>query len=242
VTCQRITDCFTQEEALASLLKKVNEDCARLQRIERLLDRPGVQETSVVINDHIEVLRHLAPDALVGREQELTDLEAFVRNSGGVWYAMEADMVSGKTTVMASFALNPPDDVHMASFFIRRIGGDGNDRGRFAFVMGAQLAKILGHEYTEPVRDPAQCTEFRQLLRRAATASRSATVPRPLVLLIDGIDEDSYFENPDRADAKSILSLLPRRLPEGVKIITASHPDPRPPEGARCDAKRGGHR
>ena len=238
VACQRITDCFTQEEALASLLKKVNEDCARLQRIERLLDRPGVQETRVVINDHIEVLRHLVPDALVDREQELADLEAFVRNSDGVWYAMEADMVSGKTAVMASFALNPPDDVHMASFFIRRIGGDRNDRGSFAFVMGAQLAKILGHEYTEPVRDPAQHTEFRQLLRRAATACRSEATPRPLVLLIDGIDEDSYFENPDGADAKSILSLLPRRLPEGVKIITASRPNPRLPEDVICDADR----
>ncbi|MFC2360897.1 MAG: hypothetical protein ACFNME_08775, partial [Actinomyces dentalis] len=238
VACQRIADLFTEKEALASLLKKVNEDCARLQRIERLLDRPGVQETSVVITDHIEVLRHLVPDALVDREQELADLEAFVRNSGGVWYAMEADMVSGKTTVMASFALNPPDDVHMASFFIRRIGGDGNDRGRFAFVMGAQLAKILGHEYTEPVRDPAQCTEFRQLLRRAATACRSEAAPRPLVLLIDGIDEDSYFENPDGADAKSILSLLPRLLPEGVKVITASRPNPRLPEDVLCDANR----
>ena len=238
VACQHITECFTQEEALASLLKKVNEDCARLQRIERLLDRPGVQETSVVINDHIDVLRHLVPDALVDREQELADLEAFVRNSGGVWYAMEADMVSGKTTVMASFALNPPDDVHVASFFIRRIGGDGNDRESFAFVMGAQLAKILGHEYTEPVRDPAQHTEFRQLLRRAAAACRSETTPRPLVLLIDGIDEDSYFENPNGADAKSILSLLPRRLPEGVKIITASRPNPRLPEDVICDANR----
>ena len=238
VACQHITDCFTKEEALASLLKKVNEDCARLQRIERLLDRPGVQETSVVINDHIDVLRHLVPDALVDREQELADLEAFVRNSGGVWYAMEADMVSGKTTVMASFALNPPDDVHVASFFIRRIGGDGNDRESFAFVMGAQLAKILGHEYTEPVRDPAQHTEFRQLLRRAVAACRSEIVPRPLVLLIDGIDEDSYFENPNGADAKSILSLLPRRLPEGVKIITASRPNPRLPEDVLCDANR----
>lgn len=238
VACQRIADLFTEKEALASLLKKVNEDCARLQRIERLLDRPGVQETRAVISDHIEMLRHLAPDTLVDREQELADLEAFVRNSDGVWYAMEADMVSGKTAVMASFALNPPDDVHMASFFIRRIGGDGSDRGSFAFVMSAQLAKILGHEYTEPVRDPAQHTEFRQLLRRAATASRSATVPRPLVLLIDGIDEDSYFENPDGADAKSILSLLPRRLPEGVKIITASRPNPRLPEDVLCDADR----
>uniref|UniRef100_UPI002357A7C0 hypothetical protein n=1 Tax=Actinomyces dentalis TaxID=272548 RepID=UPI002357A7C0 len=238
VACQHIADLFTEKEALASLLKKVNEDCARLQRIERLLDRPGVQETSVVIIDHIEVLRVLAPDTLVDREQELADLKAFVCSSDDVWYAMEADMVSGKTAVMASFALNPPDDVHMVSFFIRRTGGDENDRGTFAFVMGAQLAKILGHEYTEPVRDPAQCTEFRQLLRRAATACRSETVPRPLVLLIDGIDEDSYFENPDGADAKSILSLLPRRLPEGVKIITASRPNPRLPKDVLCDANR----
>ena len=238
VACQHIADLFTEKEALASLLKKVNEDCARLQRIERLLDRPGVQETSAVIIDHIEVLRVLAPDTLVDREQELADLKAFVCSSDDVWYAMEADMVSGKTAVMASFALNPPDDVHMASFFIRRIGGDRNDRGSFAFVMGAQLAKILGHEYTEPVRDPAQCTEFRQLLRRAAAACRSETTPRPLVLLIDGIDEDSYFENPDGADAKSILSLLPRRLPEGVKIITASRPNPRLPKDVLCDANR----
>ena len=238
VACQHIADLFTEKEALASLLKKVNEDCARLQRIERLLDRPGVQETSVVIIDHIEVLRVLAPDTLVDREQELADLKAFVCSSDDVWYAMEADMVSGKTAVMASFALNPPDDVHMVSFFIRRTGGDENDRGTFAFVMGAQLAKILGHEYTEPVRDPAQCTEFRQMLRQAATACRSEATPRPLVLLIDGIDEDSYFENPDGADAKSILSLLPRRLPEGVKIITASRPNPRLPKDVLCDANR----
>ena len=236
VACQHITDCFTKEEALASLLGKIDEACVRLQRIERLLDRPGVQETRAVINEHIEVLRDLAPDRLEDRESEMVDLEAFVHNSDDVWYTMEADMVSGKTAVMVSFALNPPDDVRMVSFFIRRSGGDGNDRGSFAFVMGAQLAKILGREYTEPVRDPAQHTEFRQLLRRAATACRSEATPRPLVLLIDGVDEDSYFENPDGTDAKSILSLLPRRLPEGVKIITASRPNPHLPEDVLCDA------
>mgnify|MGYP000859265184 CR=1 FL=1 len=237
VACQHITDCFTQEEALASLLGKINETQSGVQQ---LLDRPaGASKTHDVVNDHIEMLLELAPDRLEDRESEMADLEAFVHSSDGVfWYAMEADMVSGKTAVMASFALNPPDDVHMVSFFIRRIGDEGNDRGSFVFVMGAQFANILGHEYTEPVRDPAQRTEFRQLLRRAATACRSATVPRPLVLLIDGIDEDSYFENPDGADAKSILSLLPRHLPEGVKIITASRPNPRLPEDVLCDANR----
>ena len=234
VACQHITDCFTKEEALASILRGINETESG---VRQLLDRPaGASKTQDVVNDHIKVLRDLAPDRLEDRESEMADLKAFVHSSEDVWYAMEADMVSGKTAVMVSFALNSPDDVHMVSFFIRRIGGDGNDRGSFAFVMSAQLAKILGHEYTEPVRDPAQHTEFRQLLRRAATACRSEATPRPLVLLIDGIDEDSYFENPDGVDSKSVLSLLPSHLPEGVKIITASRPNPRLPEDVLCDA------
>ena len=237
VACQHITDCFTQEEALASLLGKINETQSGVQQ---LLDRPaGASKTHDVVNDHIEMLLELAPDRLEDRESEMADLEAFVHSSDGVfWYAMEADMVSGKTAVMASFALNPPDDVHMVSFFIRRIGDEGNDRGSFVFVMGAQFADILGDEYVERVHGQAQRTEFCKLLRRAATACRSDTVPQTLVLLIDGVDEDSYFENPGGADAESIVSLLPRHLLKGVKIITASRPNPRLPEDVRCDAKR----
>ena len=240
VVCQRIADLFTEKEALASLLEKVDEVQSG---VRQLLDRPaGASKTRDVVNDHIEMLRELAPDRLEDRESEMADLDAFVRSSDDVWYAMEADMVSGKTAVMASFALkfaiNPPEGVHMASFFIRRIGGDGNDRGRFAFVMGAQLADILGDEYVERVHGQAQRTEFCKLLRRAATACRSDTVPQTLVLLIDGVDEDSYFENPGGADAESIVSLLPRHLLKGVKIITASRPNPRLPEDVRCDAKR----
>ena len=240
VACQRIADLFTEKEALASLLEKVD---GVQSGVQQLLNRPaGASKTRDIVIEHIKALRDLAPDRLEDRESEMTDLEAFVRSSDDVWYAMEADMVSGKTAVMASFALkfaiNPPEGVHMASFFIRRIGGDGNDRGRFAFVMGAQLADILGDEYVERVHGQAQRTEFCKLLRRAATACRSDTVPQTLVLLIDGVDEDSYFENPGGADAESIVSLLPRHLLKGVKIITASRPNPRLPEDVRCDAKR----
>ena len=236
VACQRIADLFTEKEALASIIREGNETKSG---VRQLLNRPaGASETRDIVIEHIKALRDLAPDRLEDRESEMVDLKAFVHSSDDVWYAMEADMVSGKTAVMASFALNPPGGVHMVSFFIRRIGGDGNDRGSFAFVMGAQLADILGDEYVERVHEQAQRTEFCKLLRRAATACCSDTVPQTLVLLIDGIDEDSYFENPDGADAKSILSLLPRHLPEGVKIITASRPNPRLPEDVQCVAKR----
>lgn len=131
----------------------------------------------------------------------------------------------------------------MVPFFIPRIGGDGNDKGEFRLRHGGtQFTKFIKDEYIERVHERAQRTEFRKLLRRAATVCCSDSAPQPPVLLIDGIDEDSYFENPDGADAESILSLLPQPLPEGVKNITASRPDPRLPEDARCDAKRGGHR
>ena len=237
VACQRIADCFTEKEALASILESVEEVRAGIQR---LADRPaGASQTRAVVTDHLEVVRDLAPDPLEDREREIAELEAFVRGSEKVWYAIEAGMVSGKTGLMSAFALNPPHDAHIVSFFIRRYGGDGNDWRSFAFIVGAQLAEILGDEYTERVSEPAsQNTEFRQLLRRAASACQSEKNPRPLVLVIDGVDEDSYYERPDDAAAKSILSLLPRHLPEGVKVVTASRPNPRPPDDIVCDSPK----
>ena len=233
VACQRIADCFTEKEALASLIEKVDEVRAGIQR---LADRPaGASQTRAVVVEHAEVVRDLAPDPLEDREREIAELEAFVRGSEKVWYAIEAGVVSGKTGLMSAFALNPPHDAHIVSFFIRRYGGDGNDWRSFAFIAGAQLADILGDEYTERVSEPAvQDVEFRQLLRRAAMACLSAPDSRPLILLVDGINEDSYYEDPDRGDAKSILSLLPSHLPEGVKVISASCSNPRLPEDVRC--------
>ena len=237
VACQRIADCFTEKEALASIFDSVEEVRAAIQR---LADRPaGASQTRAVVADHLEVVRDLAPDPLEDREREIAELTAFVHGGPDAWYAVEAGMISGKTALMSSFTLNPPSDVHIVSFFIRRMGGDGNDWRSFSFVAGAQLAEILGDEYTERVSEPAsQDTEFRQLLRRAATACQSDKNPRPLVLVIDGVDEDSYYEDPDAPGAKSILSLLPRHLPEGVKLVTASRSNPRMPEDTVCNASR----
>lgn len=236
VACRRIVDCFTEKEALASILERVDEVSTGVQR---LLDRPaGASQTDDVVNYHIKIVRDLAPDPLEDREQEIAELETFVRGSEDAWYALEASMVSGKTALMSSFALNPPDDVHIVSFFIRRIGGDGNDRESFALVMGAQLGNILGHEYVEDVSEGRRPVEFHKLLRQAAMACLSSAVPQTLVLVIDGLDEDSYFEKSDGQDAKSILSMLPKCLPGGVKVVTAARRNPRLPEDVQCEAKR----
>ena len=152
VACQRVADCFTEKEALASILESVEEVRAGIQR---LAERPaGASQTRAVVADHMEVVRDLAPDPLEDRERELVELKSFVHGSQDTWYAMEAGMISGKTALMSSFALNPPDGMHIVSFFTCRIGGDGNDWRSFSFVAGAQLAEILGDEYTERASDP----------------------------------------------------------------------------------------
>ena len=237
VACQRVADCFTEKEALASILESVEEVRVGIQRLADRL--AGASQTRAVVADHLDVVRDLAPDPLEDRDREIAELTAFVHGVPDAWYAMEAGMISGKTALMSSFTLNPPSDVHIVSFFIRRMGGDGNDWRSFSVVAGAQLAEILGDEYTERVSEPAsQNAEFRQLLRRAATACQSDKNPQPLVLVIDGLDEDSYYEDPDAPGAKSILSLLPRHLPEGVKLVMASRPNPRMPEDIVCNASR----
>ena len=135
VACQRVADCFTEKEALASILESVEEVRSGIQR---LAERPaGASQTRAVVADHMEVVRDLAPDPLEDRERELAELETFVRGSQYTWYAMEAGMISGKTALMSFFALNPPSDMHIVSFFTRRIGGDGNDWRSFSFVAGA---------------------------------------------------------------------------------------------------------
>ena len=55
VACQRIADCFTEKEALASILESVEEVRAGIQR---LADRPaGASQTRAVVADHMEVVR-----------------------------------------------------------------------------------------------------------------------------------------------------------------------------------------
>ena len=170
VACQRVADCFTEKEALASILESVEEVRSGIQR---LAERPaGASQTRAVVADHMEVVRDLAPDPLEDRERELVELKSFVHGSQDTWYAMEAGMISGKTALMSSFALNPPDGVHIVSFFTRRIGGDGNDWRSFSFVAGAQLAESL--EMSTPsgrpirhLRTPSSVSFYVEQRRRA---------------------------------------------------------------------------
>ncbi|RRD22975.1 hypothetical protein EII10_12325 [Actinomyces bowdenii] len=227
--CKRVVECLTDSEALRLVLDRLE---ATGNILSELKDRPVEgQPVDQVIADHNEKLRSLAPERLEGRAEEREELRRFIEDGSESWLAYEARMLSGKTALMATFAKNPPEGVRVVSYFVRK-NEAGHGRNDFVFVVMAQLAKMLGDRYVRSPREEEQRTALAYALRLAATSCEHEG--KTLVLLIDGLDEDVYFETKIAPGAVSILSVLPRSLPRGVKVVTASRPNPPVPGDVIC--------
>ena len=221
ISCRQVANCFSNQEALKAVLGHFKQVRTVLGELE---NRPiDGQPVTAVLAEHREKVRALAPSELKEREKELADLTTFVHQGTEPWLAYEAPMRSGKTALMATFAVRPPAGVRVVSYFARKTEA-GHDRNDFVFVVLAQLAQIVGDRYVRAPRPEEQTTVLSEALRLAAAVCKVDN--DTLVLLIDGLDEDAYFERPDAPGAASILSVLPRRFPRGVRVVTASRPNP----------------
>ena len=219
VTCQHITAYFTNDEAAAATLDKLDEIESNVQK---LLDRPEYGEsTHIVVGHYFDSIKEFAPISLDEREHELNELKKFIFSSDDSWYSIEGKIACGKTALLASFVLKPPTNANVVSYFISRNKWN-NNYNDFAKCIYAQLSQIFGYKYTK-TSDIDKYTLDR-LLTQTAIVCRAEKIEKPLVIVIDGIDEDVYYEHPDEANAKPILSLLPTSLPKGVKLITSSRP------------------
>ncbi|WP_223908318.1 hypothetical protein [Actinomyces capricornis] len=227
--CRRAVECLTDAEALRLILDCLEETGDILSELR---DRPVEgQLVDQVIADHNEKIRSLTPEELKDREEEMEELRRFVKDGSESWLAYEARMLSGKTALMATFAKNPPEGVRVVSYFVRK-NEAGHGRNNFVFVIMAQLANILGDRYVRSPREEEQQTALARALRFAASFCENEG--KVLVLLIDGLDEDVYFERTSASGAASILSVFPRSLPRGVRVVTASRPNPPVPGDVIC--------
>ncbi|WP_394619540.1 tetratricopeptide repeat protein [Lentzea sp. JNUCC 0626] len=117
---------------------------------------------------------------------------------------------------MSTFALNPPADVQVVSFFITgRLNGQ-NDQTAFLDNVLEQLLSLLHQDVPELLTEATKHAHLLRLLDAAAAQCHSRS--ESLVLVVDGLDED--------AGGHSIASLLPARLPEGMRIVVAGRPNP----------------
>jgi len=193
---------------------------SRLGMRPLLRELPDVSPSSpgeLVAAAYLAQVRDIAPDELIGREDELAELAAFcARPEAYQWW--QGNPWAGKTALAAWFVLHPPAGVRVASFFITSRLGDQSDSAAFTEAMIDQLAVIAG----EPPA-PGTSAAARDGLRRhliEAAAERLRERGERLVLVVDGLDEDTGTR--PGSGRPSIASLLPRRPPDGVRVLVTS--------------------
>ncbi|WP_063762979.1 hypothetical protein [Streptomyces rimosus] len=184
----------------------------------------------------LRVEQALAAADFQGREGELAQLATFCTHDvpagrpGAGYWRWVAPAWAGKSALLAHFVLHPPPGVDVVSFFITFRMAAQNDAAAFCEVVQRQVYALLGEE--EPLSTPATRDEQMQLaLHRGA--QWCATRGRRLVLVVDGLDEDSGVTA--GANSHSIAALLPRVPPHGMRIVVAGRPHPPVPGDVHVD-------
>ena len=175
--------------------------------------------TGPVETAYLAQLRDLAPYQLLGREREIEQIQAFLRSDDG-WLWIQGGPWAGKSALMATLALAPPQDVDIVCCFVTARLAGSTDHVGFTEGVLEQLSARL--QVAMPASGAANTRDGhrRQLLTDAADEAHDRG--RTLLLVVDGLDEDT---GPARGDP-SIASLLPRRREPGLKVLVASRPNP----------------
>jgi hypothetical protein len=170
---------------------------------------------------YIAQVRDIAPDQLLGREQELAELVQFCAGQEHYqWW--QAGPWAGKSALAAWHVLHPPAGVSVVSFLVTgRLAGQA-DSDAFTEAMVEQLAAVASAIVPEATTPAGRDRERRRLLDQAA--SRVGEWQGRLLLVVDGLDEDEGAR--PGSGKPSIASLLPRRPPDSVRVLVFSRPHP----------------
>jgi WD40 repeat protein len=186
-------------------------DASQLRQLPPPRRRPPYWATAEMLRGRTEVLRD--------RAEELAQITAFATGDGGYrWLVGEA--YAGKTSLLAHAIFPTSANTDVACYFLSRREADADSVG-FLEAVVPQLAYILGEDVPSPGRH-----EFRSLWRRAA--DRAGAERRHLLLVVDGLDEDTR-----PTGQCSVAALLPEQVGGYVHVLVSSRPHPPiPPDTA----------
>jgi hypothetical protein len=234
----RIVGVVTEQHALEGGQRL---SAARLDPVPRPLlglpDRAGLPDivrpapSRLARAGYLEQVRDIAPvGGLKGREAELDELAAFCAGDEpyGWW---RAGPWTGKTALLATFTLHPPDGVDVLSFFVTGRLAAQSDSEAFSESLLAQLYALLGED-CPPALAPSQRDSHRRELLRLA-AAQCAADGRRLALVVDGLDEDTSTSANSRQ--ASIAALLPKSPGANLRVILAGRELPDIPEDVPRD-------
>ncbi|MFC8042516.1 hypothetical protein, partial [Nocardia sp. NPDC057353] len=167
-----------------------------------------------------QVREFIAPvDGLKDRAGELDVLESFCRGDRPYLW-IRAEPWAGKSALLSWFALYPPPDVTVISFFVTDRLADQSDHTAFTVAVFDQLAVLLPDQRALIAAAVLNRDGLRNDLL-ATAARREAQRGRRLVLVLDGADEDT--------GRPAIVSLLPTRPDPNLRVVVASRYGPHLP-------------
>ncbi|KMS72884.1 hypothetical protein ACH49_23475 [Streptomyces leeuwenhoekii] len=201
----------------------------------QLPDVLPVPARELSVTAHRAQVADIAPERLYGRERELAELVAFCAgeqpyaDQSYLWW--QAGPWAGKTALLSWFALHPPAHVDVVSFFVTSRFAGQSDSDAFTDALIEQLAALTSEPPEAPPEPGARQRHLQRLLR-AATRQSSAE-GRRLLLVVDGLDEDTTRRT--AAGRPSIAALLPRRCPPALRVLVAGRPHPPVPDDVPGD-------
>jgi hypothetical protein len=159
---------------------------------------------------------HKRMPQLLRRERELAKIAAFATGPAGYRWLV-GGAYAGKTALLhEAVTVGLPDEVDVVCYFLSRRASDA-DSSRFLAAIVPQLAYLCELDPPNADRD-----QFYALWARAT--ERAAEAGRPLLLVVDGLDEDIR-----PAGLPSVASLLPTLVEGRAHVLVASRPYPELP-------------
>jgi hypothetical protein len=216
LTARRIDRAY--EQLSASDLGTLSELLGLAPAVSGLPDVVPAEQVSPVRSAYLAQVRDIAPDTLIGRENELADWAEFCAGTDPyAWWQGEA--WAGKSALASWFVTHPPAGVDVVSFFTtgRLSGKSSSDAFLDAMIEQLDALDPAGERSLTLVG--AQMGVW--LNRLASAAAQAEERARRLVIVVDGLDEDEAGTTPPQG-RPSIASLLPRRPPPGARFIIIS--------------------
>ncbi|MEV0712865.1 ATP-binding protein, partial [Nocardia aurea] len=167
----------------------------------------------------VQVREFIAPvHGLQDRERELEMLAEFCHGDDESYLWVQGEPWAGKSALLSSFVLDPPPDVTVVSFFVTDRLAAQNNHTAFTAAVLDQLAGLLPDHKARIESAVINRDGLRNELL-ALASRRAAEAKQRLVLVVDGLDEDT--------GKPLIVGLLPVMPDENLRVVVASRYGPR---------------
>jgi hypothetical protein len=167
--------------------------------------------------DEEKLVRDFAEDRsrhFVGRADTLAEIESYVRDGADQPLVLWGESGTGKSAVMARVMLTLDKVQPTAEVVCRFIGATSGSSDVRSLL--SNLSDKIDSAYQPEIAEPG--TGYEELVRDFPTRLAAATPDKPLIVMLDALDQLS-----DANNARS-LSWLPATVPENCRVLVSTTP------------------